>query len=208
MMHSKHDRGLIAQAAEWRLIGLLLEGPRGNWHTEVAQLAREVRKPDLRAAVATSHDATEGDYLRLLGPGGLVSPREVAYQSFADPGQLLAELTAWYEAFAFRSHVDEPGDHIAVEVAFVGYLLLKEAFASARADADAAKTAAHARRAFIDAHLAAFAVRFAERLAATGASYLVAPAQLLARRMPRHHTPPHAEAARGVCGECGFDDSW
>ena len=47
---------------------------------------------ELRLLVAAVRSATEGDYLRLLGPGGLVSPREVTYQPFADPGQLLAEL--------------------------------------------------------------------------------------------------------------------
>ena len=174
----------IASAAEWRLIGLLLERPRARWHVEITTLAGEVAAPELHAVAETLAGVREGDYLRVLGPGGLVSPREVTYQPFADPGQLLAQLASGYGAFAFRPQVEEPLDHIAVEAAFVSYLLLKEAFALAQGAGRAAATTADARRAFIDEHLAVFAATFAQRLQTIGPSYLLPIARCLATRVP------------------------
>jgi nitrate reductase assembly molybdenum cofactor insertion protein NarJ len=211
MAGTKAYTRLIAEAAEWRLMGLLLERPREGWHEEVARLGSEMHDPKLRAAVAAAQGATQGDYLHLVGPGGVVSPREVASQPFADPGQLLAQVATCYEAFAFRPHVEEPIDHIAVEVAFVGYLLLKEAFASARGDAEAAATTAAARLGFIETHLAALAVTFAQRLENTGSSYLLVTARRLAARVPAQ--PParmlsSAADVLDVCGACGVGEAY
>lgn len=94
------EASLITTAAEWRLISLLLQRPRPGWLEEVGALAREVRDERLCAAAAAACDATEGAYLRLIGPGGAVSPREVASQPFQDPGHLLAQLATTYGAFA------------------------------------------------------------------------------------------------------------
>ena len=195
----------IAEAAEWRLIGLLLERPRAGWHDEVARLAAEVRDLELREAASAAASAGEGDYLASLGPGGAVSPREVTYQPWADPGHLLAQLAMLYDAFAFRPQVEEPLDHIAVEVAFVSYLLLKQAFAAARGDSEAAATTAAARDLFLESHLAYSAAPFAQRLAAAGATYLRAAAHRLAARVP--DAPPvllpgATLDAAGLCGGC------
>jgi len=203
------DRARIAEAAEWRLIGLLLERPRGSWYAEIAQLGSEVADRELRAVVAASDAANEGDYLRVLGPGGLVSPREVTYQPFADPGQLLAQLATYYGAFAFRPVVEEPLDHLAVEVAFVSYLLLKEAFARSRGATQASATTAHARRSFVERHLAPFATTFVQRLESAGPSYLLPIVRCLATRVPAH--PPvvlriPADDRPDACGACGIDD--
>jgi nitrate reductase assembly molybdenum cofactor insertion protein NarJ len=203
------DTTHIAAAAEWRLIGLLLERPRRGWHEEVARLAGEVQDGSLRGAAAMARDASEGEYLRLFGPGGVVSPREVTYQPFADPGQLLAELAAVYGAFAFRPQVEEPLDHIAVEAAFVGYLLLKEAFALARGDRAAAATTAKARRDFVAAHLAALGTTFAQRLEDAGPAYVRPVGRLLAARLPARRTsqPPRSGVTANICGACGIADA-
>ncbi len=177
------DASLIAAAAEWRLISLLLERPRAGWHAEVARVAAEVKPPALRKAAAAAQQATEGEYLALLGPGGAVSPRAVTYRPFADPGHLLAELSTVYQAFAFHPRAEEPIDHIAVEAGFAGYLLLKEAFATARGDREAATTTAAARRDFIATHVAAVVAPFAERLETAGQSYLVHAARCLVGRV-------------------------
>ena len=211
MARTQANTTLIAEAAKWRLMGLLLERPREGWHEEVVRLGREVDDPELHAAVAAAQAATEGDYLHLAGPGGLVSPREVASQPFTDPGQLLAQIATCYDAFAFRPYVEEPIDHIAVEVAFVGYLLLKEAFASARGDAEAAATTAAARLGFIKRHLAALAATFAQRLENTASSYLLLTARHLAARVPAHpavKVPPSAADALDVCGACGVGEAY
>jgi hypothetical protein len=211
MNRSTTDSARIAEAAEWRLIGALLERPRAGWHQEIAALAGEVRDSALREAAAMARDASEGDYLSLLGPGGVVSPREVTYQPFADPGRVLAELAMVYDAFAFRPRVEEPLDHVAVEVAFVGYLVLKEAYAAARGERATAAITAAARGAFIEAHLAASAATFAERLEEVGPSYLLPTARLLAARLPPRppvRLPAASPEIPDVCGAClmGSDD--
>jgi nitrate reductase delta subunit len=205
MRRSKTDAPLIAEAAQWRLIGLLLERPRSGWHNEVATLSGEVRDRDLRRCAAAASSASEGDYLRLLGPGGLVSPREVTYQPFADPGALLAELATIYAAFGYRPHTEEPIDHIAVETGFVGYLLLKEAFAAARGDRAAVSTTASARRKFVETHLAALAGAFAQHVEHAGESYLHPIVRCLAARLPERPAPQPLMSVDpvDVCGACG-----
>jgi hypothetical protein len=199
----------VAAAAEWRLLGLLLERPRAGWHDEVARLGREVGGIAIRDAVAAAGGAGEGEYLALLGPGGLVSPREVAYRGLQDPGRVLADLAAVYQAFAFGPRAEDPMDHIAVEVAFVGYLFLKEGFALATGDTEAAETTAAARRAFVREHLSMTAAPLADRLAARGSSSAPArAAALVAARVPHcdaHALPsavPETETEPFGCGGC------
>jgi len=202
-MNRSDAQALVAEAAEWRLIALLLERPRTGWHAEVAALAREVRERALSDAAEAARNATEGEYLRLLGPGR-ISPREVSYRTFEDPGRILADLAATYAAFAFQPRAEEPVDHLALEAGFIGYLLLKEAFAVARGDAEAASTTAAARRDFLSAHLTA-ARPFAQRLAAAGHSYLASSSRALAARVPEHHVPfaQGDGATDATCGGCG-----
>jgi TorA maturation chaperone TorD len=187
----------------------LLARPRPGWREEVEALAREVQEPALRAAAAATHAASEGAYLRLVGPGGAVSPREVTYRPFEDPGWVLADLKSYYEAFAFRPRAEDPIDHVAVETDFVGYLLLKEAFAYARGDAEGALVAAEARGRFLASHLAAIAEPFAERLAAARPTHLAAAARVLAERVPapprrpaRLADPPEPPGSPEGCGSC------
>lgn len=194
----------IAEAAAWRLIGALFERPRQGWHAEIAALGAEARDATLRAVAATAADATEGDYLSLLGPGGAVSPREVTYQPFADPGHLLAELATTYEAFAFRPRAEDPIDHIAVEASFVAYLLLKEAYAAARGEDAYVTTTAAARAAFIAAHVSVLGAALADRLETASPSYLLATARLLGARLPaRPPVPlPSSLDLPDLCGAC------
>lgn len=178
----------IAEAAEWRLIGLLFERPREGWREEIRALAREIDKPELRNAARMVDAATEGEYLRLLGPGSAISPREVAYQPLADPGAILADLSALYEAFAYHPRAEDPIDHVAVEAGFVGYLFLKEAYAQNRGDEEAAERTAAVRVRFLDSHLSAFG-GFVQRLEAAGPSCLAGCARLLGSRLPEPSAP-------------------
>jgi hypothetical protein len=192
----------VAKAAKWRLLGLLLERPRTGWHEEVARLAREVDDDTVRETAAAAAAAGEGEYLALLGPGGAVSPREVSYRGIEDPGRVLAELRATYEAFAFVPRAEDPVDHVAVEAAFVSYLFLKEGFARAAGNVDAAEITATAREAFVAEHVCAMAASLARRLAAVGPSAPQRAAALLADRVPRRQAPaPPPELPEG-CGAC------
>lgn len=198
-------RAPLAAAAEWRLLSLLLSRPRSGWHDEIAALAGEVGTGALREAAEAARGASEGPYHALLGAGGPASPREVAHAGFADPGRLLADLAARYAAFGFTPRSEEPHDHVSVECDFVGYLFLKEAYALACGDAEAAEVTRAARGSFLGEHAAVAGRRLAGRLPGDAPGYLRAAAELLATRVPE----PPPSPARGIapdedplCGGC------
>ena len=183
---------LLTQAAEWRLIGLLFECPVGSWRKDLADLARDVRDPRLGAAVAHAlEEAAEGLYHSTFGPGGPAPPREASYTQTVQLGYLISELSAFYDAFAYRPVTREPPDHVSVEAGFVGYLRMKEAYAVARADEGQASVAADAAAAFTRDHLAAFAEPLAVTLDASGITYLAEAARALVSRVG---PPPQAPA--------------
>ena len=174
---------LLRDAAAWRLLGLLLERPREGWRQEVEALAREASDPEAGAAAeAARAEAAEGRYLALFGPGGPVSPREVSYRGMEDPGRILGDILAFYEAFAFQPQTEEAPDHLAVEAGFLGYLCLKLAYARARGQEAEAEVAERAAERFREAHLATFAWPLAERLVLADARYLSLTANAVARR--------------------------
>lgn len=195
----------IAEAARWRLAALLLERPRAGWLDEVRALAGEVDDAGLGAAVAAAPDATEGDYLALLGPGGAVPAREVGYRAGRDPGWLLADVARFYDAFAYRPRAEDPADHFAVEAGFVGYLWLKEALARSCGDDDAADVTAEARRVFVAEHLTGVAQAFARALVAAGdASHLASAAAVVAALVPEGPWTParQDEEPEDGCAAC------
>jgi len=154
----------LSDAAAWRLAGLLLERPRPGWHGEVKALSREVKDPALQVAAAASREAAEGAYLRLLGPGGALSPREVAYRAKEDPGRVLADIAGFYRAFSFSPRAEDPIDHVSVETNFAAYLCLKVAYALREGNREDAETTSRALHLFAEEHLGPFAGAFAARL--------------------------------------------
>ena len=164
----KHDDAaetetLVAAAAAWRLASLLLERPRLEWRSEIAELAAEAAEQELRSSAAEAQEATEELYHRLFGPGGTISPREVSYCGFEDPGQVMAQLATFYQAFSFAPRREESIDHISVEAGFVGYLFLKEAYAQMQNDTESAAITKDARERFTNEHLARCARGMVER---------------------------------------------
>jgi TorA maturation chaperone TorD len=193
----------LEAAVEWRLLALLFSRPRGGWREELSALAGEARDEALRAAVAATAGASEGEYHALLGPGGPSSPREVAHGGFADPGRTLADLSARYQAFGFGPRSEEPGDHLSVECDFVSYLLLKEAFAMAGGQLGAAEVTREERQRFLAEHLAIVGRRFAEKLPAAAPEHLRRAAGVLAARLPALPAPStHRFEADPLAGGC------
>lgn len=191
-------RALLQEAAEWRLIGLLFECPTGPWREEIAALARDVDDPLLRSAAAlATEEASEGLYHSTFGPGGPAPPREVTYVKAIQLGSLLAELAAFYEAFAYRPATRESPDHVSVESGFVGYLRLKEAYAVTRGDGEHAAVTAEASATFLRDHLSAIAEPLAASLGASGLVYLAETARALADRVG---PPPAAAGASPQTG--------
>ena len=201
-------REQLSAAAEWRLLSLLLSRPRPGWYEEVSALAREVGDPQLRQAALEARDATEGAYHALLGAGGPASPREAAHAGFGDPGRILSDLTLRYGAFGFSPRAEEADDHLAVECGFVSYLFLKEAYALARGEEEAAAVTREQRARFLAEHAAVAGRGFAGKLPAGSPGYLLATAAALAERLPATPTVPEAGPEQdpldggcpGVCG--------
>lgn len=184
-------RAALADAAGWRLLGLLFERPRSGWLDQVVALGREVADSTLQQAVSEARrvvselgSSAAAAYLAILGPGGAVSPREVAYRGREDPGGILADLSAFHAAFAFHPRAEDPLDHVAVEAGFVGYLRLKESYALSGGDAASASTCMEAGESFLAAHLRCFAEPLCRRLEGTLPHLELAARALLERTGP------------------------
>lgn len=163
---------------------MLLACPQGDWREHVTTLAREVSDVDLQiAAREMVEEATEGLYHSTFGPGGPAAPREVSHRDYVTPGAALSELVAYYEAFAFSPHTDEPPDHVAVECDFLAYLRVKEAYALVRGETQQAAIAADAAQHFQQDHLATLAQPLQESLAASEIEYLQRAARVLLQRV-------------------------
>lgn len=210
-------RAAAGEAAFLRLLGLLFERPRPGWADEVRALAAEQAGERLRAVAEQAAAATEGEYLAVFGPGGSASPREVAYRRYADPGRMLAELSAAYRAFFFRPRAEDPVDHVAVEVGFAGYLAMKAAYTIAAGDDQGTERTREGRALFLASHLRPFAAGLGARLAGVApAGHLADAARLLADwagcGAADLETPVEIGACAGgagqdamTCGGCGDD---
>lgn len=184
MKAAAQKTGLLEEAAEWRLIGLLFECPTGDWKVQVSNLALEIADPDLRRAAKFAQiEASEGLYHSVFGPGGPAPGREVSYRDWVQPGYLLSELAAFYAAFSYRPSLAETPDHIAVEIGFVSYLKLKEAFARERGEIESAVVTADAVDSFIEEHLSKTAEPIAKILAGSDIKYLVLASESLFKRV-------------------------
>jgi len=84
--------------------------------------------------------------------------------------QDLADVTAFYDAFELRPKEGrgERADHIGVELDFVYYLALQEAYALERGHADDAERSRAATRSFLEDHLARWGPVFGGLLARKG----------------------------------------
>ena len=174
MKNKNQKNDLLNTAVKWRLIGLLFECPGDGWTDEITALSAESGDATLMLAAENARiEASEGLYHSIFGPGGPAPPREVTYRSWVQPGFLLAELSAFYKAFAYDPKTPDVPDHIAVEAGFVAYLKLKEAFALEGGDNEHAEITAAAAEKFVAEHIAKFAERLSELLQNSRVEYLV-----------------------------------
>jgi nitrate reductase assembly molybdenum cofactor insertion protein NarJ len=174
---------LLNEASEWRLFGLLFEYPAPAWRSNLQALLPALHRPELRdMAEAALAQSSEGLHFALFGPAGTVPVREVTYQGGVQFGYLMAELQAYYDAFAYEPQVEEAADHLAVQLGFVSFLRMKQAVALMDGDSDRAQIAAEAAGAFIKDHLAVQAEPVLHRLENFGPDYLIAAARLILER--------------------------
>lgn len=170
----------LRKAARLRFLSLAFECPREGWQEQLDSLAAEIAEDDLRRVARLAREEASPElYHTTFGPGGPAAPREISYSDTIVSGQLIAELQAFYEAFAYRPTVEEPPDHIAVELGYLGYLHLKIAYAAANDDEGRADVAADAAKRFAESHLANILGPLIPILEACGIGYLEAAAASL-----------------------------
>lgn len=184
MKISPEVRQLIEESVAWRMFSLAFERPRNGWRDHVASIARDVTDESVRSvAELAKEQATETLFLDVLGPGGAISPREVAYRGYADPGHLLSELEAIYGAFAYDPKSEECPDHISVEAGFVGYLRMKQAFARIVGDEESEKVSAEAVDMFLREHLGPIVLGLSKKLDEDDSFYITRAARLMRERL-------------------------
>lgn len=175
---------LLRESAEWRMISLLFDCPKGEWFNEVDDLAGQITDQKLKqAAKAARNEASEGLFHSTFGPGGPAPGREVSYRSWVEPGQLLSELSAFYGAFCYKPATGEVADHVSVEAGFVAYLRLKELYARESGDNENAEITADAAHRFTADHLAKYSQKLSKLLAASDIEYLRLTAEALFERV-------------------------
>jgi DMSO reductase family type II enzyme chaperone len=206
--HTIDDQGLdcaLARAAIYRFLADALRHPaRGaltacEWHRPV-QLALEVAgagalSPELERCAACARDGArlESEYGRVFGhtPRAGVPLYESEWLGAA--GELLqyhqmADLAAYYRAFGLTlgGACDERPDHIGIELSFLHYLSVKEAWAAERGDQDLAHVARAAARRFLTEHVAVWTPAFCARLEEAGrGSFYEALARFTSRWLER-----------------------
>ncbi|QQS39700.1 MAG: molecular chaperone TorD family protein [Acidobacteriota bacterium] len=181
---NKRQAELMKEAAEWRLLGLLFECPSEKWKEELQRLANETADPKLaEAARLAADEGAEGIYHSTFGPGGPAPAREISYRSWAQPGYMISELSAYYGAFGFSPKTDETPDHISVEASFVSYLKMKEAFALASGHTGRAEITSRASEGFIRDHVSKVAERLSRSLSRSGIGYLSKAGEILFERV-------------------------
>jgi hypothetical protein len=115
---------------------------------------------------------------------------------------MLSELSAYYDAFGFKTKTNEVPDHIAVEAGFVGYMRLKELYARECGDDENAELTAEAAASFIDDHLSKYSEKLNSLLSGSGIEYLeIAGNALLTRVGPDKDKNKLREAAMPILAE-------
>lgn len=178
-------RGWLQAAVVWRFLSLVLRTPDEETAAEARGLTRELPE-GLRGRAAAMLDLPlndwEDEYHSVLGPGGCPATESAFDRStIASRGPLLAEIAAFYEAFAYAGDraVHEVPDHIAVELGFLAYLAVKVAFALQEGREEETRVTLDAYERFLRTHPAFWVEPFADRLSASGSAFYAGAADLL-----------------------------
>ena len=166
----------LETAVAWRCASILFQSPTPEAHRDLVALVSELAAAGGEAVgrlAAVGFEEWAAEYHRVLGPGACPAS-ESSYDdnALAGRGPLLAGISGFYEAFAFKpADAEEVPDHISVELAFLAYLALKVAFASHQERSVEREIAEDAYRSFLDEHPRYWLGRLHERVAASGSEF-------------------------------------
>ncbi len=121
-----------------------------------------------RTLIATAGSDLAEEHHLLFGPGGACPLAETDYADtvLGGKGGLLGDVAGFYAAFRFdpAAEFHEPPDHVTIELSFVSWLRMKEAYALLAGESAAVDVTARARHAFVEAHTAHLAEALHARL--------------------------------------------
>jgi DMSO reductase family type II enzyme chaperone len=184
-------RALLARAMIYRLLALALSYPtkecveafRSGWE-EVSPLVQDLGEglsPMLGEMGETlktySREQWEAEYVRvfthIFAPDA--QPCETAYtaKNLFQLSDQLSRLMRFYQAFGVQPHQERP-DHIAVELHFMGFLVIREAQALLNGNLEHAETFRCASQTFFQDHLKKYALTFVRALREKGAETYLA----------------------------------
>jgi DMSO reductase family type II enzyme chaperone len=118
----------------------------GEFSSRFAWLVESVR--------SASAAELQAEYMKLFGPLGGLHPYETEQRKRKDfqKAQLMADVMGFYRAFGVEPDCDRP-DHIASELEFMHYLILKERHAVLAGEPDNASLCRDAGAKFLREHL-------------------------------------------------------
>lgn len=188
----------LERAAEWRLLGQALSYPDPQWRRRMELVLECIRDEDfLSLGRAALEGSRPGLWLELFGPDGPVKARAVSWEGGLEPGALLAELRAFFGAFAYEPPEGPAPDELAVLLDFAGWLELKAAYALVRHDDEAAGVTLRALQTFLARFVAPVAWPVWRQLQAAAAPAFLSGA---ARRAAERAGPEPQPAGRGGGG--------
>lgn len=158
------------------------------------------------AALATPEPGAaelETTWHRILGAGGACRAAESDYQpwrTIGGKGAILGDAAAFYTAFSFDPTLEfrESPDNVAIELSFLGWLHLKEAYALERGLTDEIEICRQASERFTDEHLAPWLEVFTEKLEEVGGESFYGEVARVLRASLTFEKKPEPRGPRGA----------
>lgn len=165
---------LLESAANWKFFSLLLQYPNAEVIKKAKSLSQEILpslQPDAQELINLFSSYQEAVYHILLGSAGTVSPYESDYQisgqeGIHDKGAVLGDIAAFYKAFGYDFSIEmkEAPDHAAIELAFLSYLKLRQAYSLNQGKEEIYQLCCDAEKKFLSEHLLAWFPQFLQEL--------------------------------------------
>jgi len=160
----------LERATSYRFFSLYFRLPTEAVNAELVglstQVSHELRElAEMRQQLTLEECAQE--FHRVLGAGGIPAcASSYDDNALAGRGPMLADISGFYQAFAYRPEPPpaEVPDHLAVELDFLSYLVVKVAFALNEGCQEEADIARQAWERFLAQHLRDWTERFHAQL--------------------------------------------
>ena len=159
---------LLREAGWYRFFSLCFQPPREGLKTEMEKIYSEVVKEENLYNIRFDDANQVEEHHSVLGAGGLCSACESEYVAnrLGGKGLLMADVAGFYKAFSFvpEGEFQSPVDNISVELSFMSYMTLKEAFALFSGLKEEMQICTEAKEKFKKEHISQWVYLFAKKL--------------------------------------------